>query len=196
MDGIDKIIKKIEEEAKYEADRISSEAAAKAAEIICDYEERASEALRTALEHARSAAEETQRRSCSASELRARNIMLSKKRQIIDKAFNAAYDKLCALSGDEYVKVLTALIFKGAPNGGELIFSQKDRCEYGQIVTDEVNRLTRDGNPLFSLSDRTRNIPGGVIISNGDIETNCSFDMLIDHARGKIQMEIAKILFD
>ena len=48
----------------------------------------------------------------------------------------------------------------------------------------------------MTLSEQTRPIQGGLILSDGDVEVNCSFETLVRLIRGETDREVAKVLFD
>ena len=52
------------------------------------------------------------------------------------------------------------------------------------------------GTGLLTLAEETRPIKGGIILSDGDVETNCTFETLVRLQRENISGEVAKVLFD
>ena len=52
------------------------------------------------------------------------------------------------------------------------------------------------GTGMLTLAEETRPIKGGIILSDGDVETNCTFETLVRLQREDISGEVAKILFD
>ena len=52
------------------------------------------------------------------------------------------------------------------------------------------------GTGMLTLSQETRPIKGGIILSDGDVETNCTFETLVRLQRENISGEVAKVLFD
>ena len=72
---------------------------------------------------------------------------------------------------------------------------QKDRTRYGkQAVTAANEALGGKGN--LTLSQESRPIKGGLILSDGDVEVNCTFETLVRLQRGELEREVAKVLFD
>ena len=56
--------------------------------------------------------------------------------------------------------------------------------------------LCAAGKPgKLTLGSETRPIPGGFILSCGDVELNCAFDTLVRLQREKLEKEVAAILF-
>ena len=52
------------------------------------------------------------------------------------------------------------------------------------------------GTGMLTLAEETRPIKGGIILSDVDVETNCTFETLVRLQRENISSEVAKILFD
>ena len=52
------------------------------------------------------------------------------------------------------------------------------------------------GTGMLTLSEETRPLRGGFILSDGDVEVNCAFETLARLERGEISGEVAKALFD
>ena len=80
-------------------------------------------------------------------------------------------------------------------NSGKL--SPQDASEIGPEVVLLANTALREaGKPgKLTLSAEPRSIPGGFILSHGDVELNCAFDTLVRLQREKLEKEVAAILF-
>ena len=64
----------------------------------------------------------------------------------------------------------------------------------GRVVNNTTAMVT--GTGLLTLSEETRNIRGGFIMVDEDVEINCTFETLVRLEREKLEKEIAQILFD
>lgn len=51
------------------------------------------------------------------------------------------------------------------------------------------------GTGMLTLSEQTRSMRGGFILSDGDVEVNCAFETLVRLQRGEISGEVADVLF-
>ena len=106
-----------------------------------------------------------------------------------------ALEKLTGLPDSEYVDLLAALAVEASATGREaVILSPKDRARYGKAAVTRANEKLGDGH--LTLSEQTRPIQGGLILSDGDVEVNCSFETLVRLIRGETDREVAKVLFD
>lgn len=51
------------------------------------------------------------------------------------------------------------------------------------------------GTGLLTLSEQTRPIRGGFVMSDGEVEVNCAFETLVRMQRERLEKEVADILF-
>ena len=63
----------------------------------------------------------------------------------------------------------------------------------GKVMNNTTAIVTGTG---LSLSEETRNIMGGFVMVDGDIEINCTFETLIRLQREQLEKEVAQVLFD
>lgn len=63
-----------------------------------------------------------------------------------------------------------------------------------KLVTNASALLA--GTGMLTLAEGTRPMKGGLILSDGDVETNCSFEALIRVRRDGLAHEVAETLFD
>ena len=97
--------------------------------------------------------------------------------EVIEILERAALKQLSELPDGEYVGLLAGLAAKASSTGREeVILSQKDRARYGKQVVTQANERLGDGH--LTLSVQTRPIRGGLILSDGDVEVNCTFETL------------------
>jgi len=195
MDGIEKITARILDDARREAQAIAAQAVQKAGEITAQYARQAQQETETILSRGEKAAAERLERLQSAAGLERRKLELAAKQQVLAEAFEKALDDLCALPEQKYIDLLAALAVKAVRSGREqLMFSAKDRARVGKQVVMAVNERLGDSGKL-TLSEQTRNIRGGFVMSDGDVEVNCAFETLVRMQREKLEKEVADILF-
>ena len=196
MDGIEKITGRINADIQQEIDALTAAAQKEAAAIAAQYREQAERESAEIVERGRKSAAEREERLAGVAQLECRKLELAAKQGMIQKAFDQALDSLLNLPEQDYVKLLAALAAKAARTGKEqVILSQKDRTRYGkQAVTAANEALGGKGN--LTLSQESRPIKGGLILSDGDVEVNCTFETLVRLQRGELEREVAKVLFD
>lgn len=194
MNGIEKLTQQITADAQAEIDAILSEAKAKADAVAADYAQQAAKAAADVIAKGEAAAAQREERLVAMADMNRRKDLLAAKQEMIDKAFDTALDTLCALPYEEYVSLLAKLAVAASGTGKEqLIFSQKDRTRVGKDVVVAANQAL--GNGTLTLSDQTRPMRGGFILSDGAIEVNCTFETLVRLHRGELAGEVANVLF-
>ena len=102
------------------------------------------------------------------------------------------------LPKEEYVAFLASQSAKAAECGTEeLIFNAKDRKEVGADAAKKANEMLKakgiEGK--LTVSEETRDIPGGVIVRQGNIESNCSVDVIAQLYKNELSSQVAEILF-
>ena len=195
MDGIEKITGRIAADGEKEADAILTEARRQAGEITARFEAQARKESADIVDRGRRAADERVERLASVAQLDARKLELAAKQEMLSKAYDLALEKLVNLPDKEYVNLLADLAVKASSTGREaVIFSQKDRARYGKAVVTQANEKLGDGH--LTMSEQSRPIQGGLILSDGDVEVNCTFETLVRLQRGEMDREVAKVLFD
>jgi len=198
MNGIEKIIARIDADAAAEAAALKAAADEACAGIDADYAARADAAYQKLAAEGKAAADTRYERLCGAAKLDARKELLAEKQLLIGETFDRAVDKLAALDGDAVVALCARLAADASASGREkLIFSPADREKYGAAVCGKANELLRERGRTaeLALSDETRDIRGGVILADGKIEMNCSFELLVSGLRGSLSSAVAKALF-
>ncbi len=195
MNGIEKITRRIDTDAQAEIEKLLATARAEAEEITAKYRSQAEREAAALKARNEKAAAEREERLVSVTQMEARKALLSAKQEAVESAFAKALEVMCALPEDRYAAVAADLMVKAAPNGmGEVIFSPQDRERIGLSAVSKANeRLGAAGR--LTLSQETRPIKGGLILKNGSVEVNCTFETLVRLHKGEMAGEVAKRLF-
>jgi V/A-type H+-transporting ATPase subunit E len=192
MNGIERIIDKILGDAKSYAGNIIAEAQNDAGDIIQDAETHAQKIRTEARTRAEKEAQNISGRIKSASGLIERNRLLAAKTELIDRVFLLAKEKILNLNRDAYCDFLSALLSEAVlemPDAHYLMsVNKKDR--------ESAECCILRNNADIQLSDEAAAIEGGFILRRGDVETNCSLELIISGLRSSLESEIYKILFD
>lgn len=198
MNGIDKVTARIQAEADAANAAALNNAQQQAEEILDEYRQAAGEEFARLMEEAEKAASSQKEQLISAARLEAGKQVLITKQQQLQLAFQKAAEALKALPGDTYAELLTKLIVSASRTGKEsILLNAADRDAYGKQVTDSANRaLEAQGRPAgLTLADAVRDIDGGAVLKEGNIEVNCSLASLIETKREELSVETARILF-
>ena len=204
MNGIEKITGQIDADVQKEIGAALDQARAQAKEIEARYESQAQtqgEALRRKGEQDAALRQE---RLVDVARLEARKTLLAAKQDLVGQAFDLALKKLLELPDQEYIALLAKLAVAASRTGREqVILSQKDRSRYGkQAVTMANDMLAKKAGPraaesagMLTLAGESRPMAGGLILRDGRVETNCSFEVLIHLQRDALSAEVARVLF-
>lgn len=196
MNGIEKITGKIDADIQAEIDQILASAQSSVAEIQANFSAQCTQEHEAILARGKVDAKQREERLVSMSMLEGRKVELCAKQALIEDAFGAALTHLLSLPEEKYIDLLSQLIVKAVRSGKEtIICSPKDATQYGEKIVAAANKELGDKGNL-TLSSETRPMKGGVVVSDGDVEINCSFETLVRLQRGTMDKEVASILFD
>ncbi len=198
MNGIEKILEKLQAENQAEIDGILSEARAQAEAITARYAEQARQERETAEEKGRTAAAERQDRLTRAAEMEGRKMVLAAKQSVLDRAFSMAKESLLSLPADRYTALLSALAAKSAVTGAEaVVLNEKDRAACGRAIVDAANsqRAAEGLTASLTLAEETEEIEGGLLLRDKESEVNCTFETLLHLSREELAGETAALLF-
>ena len=194
MKGTEKIIAHIQADAKAQTDAILAQAEEKCAAIRADYEKQAKEAY---AERIRAGVKANQDRLDSMDRLakmEGRKTILALKQEMVAESFDLAVDKLVKLPEAEYIALLAKLAAKASVTGDEeIVLNARDRKAIGPKVVEAANKALTGGK--LTLSEKTGDFKGGLILRRGNIEANCTAELLVDLCRDEMAAELAGVLF-
>ena len=199
MNGIEKITERIAQDAQAEITKLETEAKAQADAITAKYAAQAEAERQNLTAAAKAKADERMERLDSAAQMEAKKMLLAAKQEMLDKAFDLALVRLTQLPEEDYVNLLAKLAANSAVSGKEqIILSQADRTRCGEKTVARANELlAKDGKTAsLTLSEATRDIKGGLLLSDGAVEVNCAFETLVRLSRNEVAQEVTKVLFD
>ncbi len=221
--GIDRITDKILADAQAKADRILADAQAECDSIKADYDNRA-QAIRDQLsEAAQAKGADLIARAKAAAAMKKRNVLQAQESQLIDGVFDGAREWVLGLPKEKYTELLVGLLSAAlleqaeteaknlalygeegeAVEQFEVLLNKKDRETCGRDVLEAVKKRYANSSRLpegrvdrLVLSKNTLNIDGGVVLRYGDVESNCSLEMLFGQLHRELEAEVAQALFD
>lgn len=196
MTGIEKITGRIAADAQAEADAILAGAQAQADEITARCQAQADKAAEELLARGRAAAADREERLVSSAEMQARQLALKARQETLDEAFSLALERLRALPEEEKTDLLARLAAKASATGREqVILDGADRDACGAQVVSRANALLGAQGAL-ALSPAAGRFRGGLVLSDGEVEVNCTFETLVRLARSQMAGDVARVLFD
>ena len=140
MEGIEKITAKIVQDAQAEITRMNQETDEKVRSIAEAAQAQADKETADTLARGQRAAQERLERLKSAAKMEQRKLELAARQEMLAQAFDLALEKLCSLSEEAYVQLLTRLVLEASTTGKEqLVFSPQDRARVGKQVVVAAN---------------------------------------------------------
>ena len=194
MNGLDKIIARMEADTRVECDALAANAAGNADAILRDYQAQADAVARDSAQRAETQAAEHLEHLNGSSQLACRQRVLAAKQQLIDEAFARAAQALTAMPQAEYVDLLASLAAENGSGDEELLLSKTDRDAVGAAVVEAAN--AKKPGAAFRLSEETRDTGGGLVLRRGRVELNCSFTEKLRQLRQEESSAVAQLLFD
>ena len=194
MNGIEKITQRIETDTQAEIDRILSDARAEANGITDRYQAQAdNEAAELAVKNQKAAAEREER-LVSTAQMEARKVGLAAKQEMVEKAYDLALEKLCAMEDAQYAAVTAKMLAEAAPSGRGTVYFPDGKAAVGAEAVKQANAILGEKGRL-TLAPETRPIQGGFLLVDGSVEVNGTFETLVRFQKGTMASEVAKILF-
>ena len=111
-----------------------------------------------------------------------------KEQLIFSKKDRAAVGKKVVMAANE------ALVKERSPSLPEEVAKSKVGAFVDKLVHNTTAVVTGAG--MLTLSEETRDIRGGFIMVDGDVEINCAFETLVRLQREKLEKKVADALFE
>ena len=199
MKGIDKITSRILADAEAECAAVRKESDERCAAIKAEAEKKAQEEYWRLVREGVKDTEQRVQRMDRTARLEAKKSVLNMKQEAVSRAFELARDRIAELPERDYVGFLARQAAEAAISGQEeVIFCERDRAAVGAKAVKAANELlAAKGMPaMLTLSDATREMAGGLMLKQGDIEVNCTVETLLDLSRGELAARVAEVLFE
>lgn len=196
MDGIEKIIERINAASAEECAAIAQEAEKNCEAIRADYAQKVQSAYDSAVKSGELEIKLDAERLVRNAKLDARKELLGAKQEAMDMAFEAAKQKLASLGEAEYVAWLAGMACEASGGTGELIFSKRDAALAEKVVAKANEALLSQGKQGgLTVSDETRDMDTGFVLRDGRLEVNCTLSAILDMKRKDIAAAVAGMLF-
>lgn len=195
MKGTEKIIAHIQADAKAQADAILAQAEQQCASIREDYEKKASAAygdkIRAGVKECQDKVDSIER----IAQMEAKKAVLALKQEMVSASFDKARDMIVGLPKEQYTAFLAKLAAQAAVTGDEeVLLNGRDRDTVGPAAVKAANETLGAGR--LTLAADAGNFAGGLILRRGNIEVNCTVELLVELCRADMSAQLAGILFD
>ncbi|MDR1966876.1 MAG: V-type ATP synthase subunit E [Synergistaceae bacterium] len=186
------ITKKIEQDAREEADAILQRSREQEAAIQKDVEVEVARLEASASGRFEVERPEIFKRREIVAKLDVGKIRLAAERRLISDVFELGLERLKKLDKAEYVNFCERLLKKSVESGDEAI-----ELSSGEKYLDSswVSDFNKSNGTRISVSDRKGDFSGGFVLRKGRTAINCSWEMLIQVASENLENEVVSRLF-
>ncbi len=199
MKGTEKIIEHIRSDAQKQADQIIAQAEQRCAEIRADFDRQARELYAARIRAGVKDCEDRNESIDRIARMEARKGMLAVKQEMVAASFQEACRQIIELPEEKYVAFLAKLACGASVTGDEqVLLNAADREKVGAKVVAEANALLGKAGKKagLTLADDCGEFAGGLILKRGNIEDNCTVELLIDLCRSEMSSRVADVLFE
>ncbi len=187
--GADKLITGILEEAREQASAIEWKSGETISAIKKKLEDDREAVRDEFTAKAQAARELTLKTARTNAELTGRKELLSRKRGLIDEAYSAAYERMCAFEGAKREELIKKLLQRECEPSAAVRPSKKD----AELI---AALLPGTGIEGLSLGEIDPDITDGFSVAGTNYYKNCSFAALMEEVRSFTETEVTKSLFD
>ncbi|MCI8623896.1 MAG: hypothetical protein HFG26_09575 [Provencibacterium sp.] len=192
LNGLQNLTDKIQSDAKGYADELAEATRKKVDDLLREQKDEADELRANMTETARKEAEGILARANSQAALEERNALLRAKRDMINETFELAAGEIASLPKKKYIALLAKLVKKYQTGPAEIILNARDLKEVGAELLNEI--LSGAGAPLASLCQQPGSFKGGLILRQGDVDTNCTVEVLCEGMRHELEPKVIELL--
>lgn len=192
----EQVVEKILSEARREAEGILAEARSQI--------EARREALRREMDayaqeteaKAGAAAEDKQARMLASARMGLQKKILSAKVDLLEEMIAKARQRVNTLPDAAYFDLMSKLMTQAAATGDEEVVVGRNEKRIDHNFLKQVNKKLGPGfKGNLRLSEEKADIEGGFILRRGNVQINCSTEVLIDQIRERMEAELVAELF-
>jgi V/A-type H+-transporting ATPase subunit E len=195
---MEKLLAKIESDAREEGKRVVNEARQEAERIKQEAKREARETAESIMRSYRERGERQRTRIMSEALAESRTAFLEAQDGLFEEAFDEAISAFENLPEERYRAWLKRLILENISSGKEKIMAAAyDRRLLEDGLLDEINREIEagGGNGSLSLERKDAGFKRGIMLKSRDFINNLSIDSLMREVRDRHEEEVLKMLF-
>ncbi|UZE91943.1 MAG: V-type ATP synthase subunit E [Methanosarcinales archaeon] len=196
MNGIDKIISKIESDAKVEMQHIKADAMQEAKKILDEARRQGEQEHTKIIERGKKDIDTSVNRIQSGARIDAMRTVIGAKDQVISRCFAEAREALSKLANTKkYENILRDSIDDGAKLIGNdviLLCNKKDK----RAIKKVISGMPKKGLKI-SVGKEDIDTIGGVVVKSksGDVIVNNTFEAILERQSNELRHEISRILY-
>lgn len=190
MDGKDKIIEEILNQANVYANSTTEKAQALYDSLISNANVRAEEIISNTISACENEQAETLKRREVVAKLDGKKLYLSNKTKAVDKVFENTLEKLNNLDKPTYRSFIALLINKYVSNNERIILAKN--CPFS---VDEVSKFEEVKSKQIKVLPNG-NFNGGIMVQSQSADINLSFEAIIKSVKEGLETKIAQSLFE
>ena len=193
--SIENILKKIDEDSRAAVEAALDRAAGDAKALAARYARRAEELEAGLRSRAEKKAAEEKRRLLVSEQLELRKADLVRKREILSELYAEARESIAALSGEDYLALLRALVISRSVSGAEEIVPAEGQT--AMLSKDFVDGLNGEypGGGRFTIAPEEGDFKWGVVLREGRRTVDLSLGTVFEQVMDRIEPEVSAILF-
>lgn len=195
MSGIDKITEKILEQSRLQAENRIAHAMETSEKAEESLKKRFDRTLDYERKRALDDGEEAAKRVIANVKLEGRKKKLSARQDAVNSVFSKAVEKIASLPEKEYVSFMAGLALSVlTKESNELILNKRDHDK----VADKILKAVLDKSPdaAVTVSDETISCAGGLVVRNGNIQTNLTLESIFRLEREKLEADVVGLIFE
>lgn len=195
MSGIDRIASKIIDQAKLQAKNRVNYARETAEKDEDNLQKRFVRTMEAERKKAEREGAEAAKRVLANVMLEGRKKKLAARQDAVNLVFDKAVEKMAGLPEQEYIEFLAKLASSVLDKGeNKLILNARDKKNVGAKLLDEV--VKANAGMKISMADETVSSAGGLVVRNGDIQTNLTLESIIRLEREKLEADVVGLIFE
>jgi V/A-type H+-transporting ATPase subunit E len=198
--SVENIAKKIIDEAQSAIRVIEEKAEREMARTVSEVDRQERELKDSARRQIEAEAQEIIKRRTSSARLEGRKRILGEKEMILGEVYAEARSRILALPDDKYLGFLKKLAVEHSAGGQETVMlSQNDLTrlksklpQWEKELAQEVQKKWKDAS--IGISTETRDIEGGLVLSQGRTEINLSLDVILAEMKYLLESDVTGVL--
>jgi vacuolar-type H+-ATPase subunit E/Vma4 len=196
--SLERLLEKIQEDARLEGRRIVSEAKEEAERIRKEGREEARRAAEIIMRSFRERAQRERTRIMSETLAESRTAFLATQERLYNEVLETALGEFEEMPEERYRSWLSRTILANVVSGDEVVVAAPyDRCLLEGGLLDEINQALRDHGRegSLTLAREEAEFERGVILRGRNVENNLSLKTILRDTRERHEEELLKILF-